>query len=411
MSGSGLSGFGLRGSDLSASGSDVVVVGAARTPQGRLLGQLSSLTAVELGGAAIAGALSRAGVEPEAVDAVVMGHVIQAGAGQNPARQSAVTAGIPLTAPAVTVNKVCLSGLSAVIEAARMLRLGEASIVVAGGQESMSQAPRLVSGTREGKAYGSLEFLDSTARDGLTDAFDHEAMGLATDRANAALGISREEQDAVAAASHQRAAAAREAGVWGEEIVPVKVPQRKGALVEIAEDEGIRSETSAEVLARLRPAFSPEGTVTAGNASPLTDGAAAVVLSTRATAERLGLPILAALRAHGQIAGPDTTLPDKPAGAITAALESEGWSQGDLDLVEINEAFASVAAHSAELLGVPLERVNVHGGAIALGHPIGASGARLVVTAVHELVRRGTGRAAVALCGGGGQGDALLLER
>ncbi|KHL04043.1 acetyl-CoA C-acetyltransferase [Sinomonas humi] len=401
----------MTGLGVTGSGSDVVILGAARTPQGRLLGQLASLTAVELGGAAIAGALSKAGVQPEAVDAVVMGHVIQAGTGQNPARQSAVAAGVPLTAPAVTVNKVCLSGLSAVIEAARMLRLGEASIVVAGGQESMSQAPRLVGGTRDGKAYGSLELVDATAHDGLTDAFDHEAMGLATDRANAALGIGREEQDALAATSHQRAAAAKQAGVWAEEIVPVKVPQRREPLVEIAEDEGIRPETSGEVLARLRPAFSPEGTVTAGNASPLTDGAAAVVLSTRATAKRLGLPILAVLRAHGQIAGPDTTLPDKPARAIAVALGREGWSESDLDLVEINEAFASVAAHSAKLLGIPLERVNVHGGAIALGHPIGASGARLVVTAVHELVRRGAGRAAVALCGGGGQGDALLLER
>lgn len=251
----------------------------------------------------------------------------------------------------------------------------------------------------------------SAAHDGLTDAFYHEAMGRATDRANAALGISREEQDALAAVSHQRAAAAKQAGVWAEEIVPIKVPQRRGPLVEMAEDEGIRPETTAEVLARLRPAFSPEGTVTPGNASPLADGAAAVVLSTRATAERLGLPILAVLRAHGQIAGPDTSLPDKPARAVTAALEREGWSPGSLDLVEINEAFASVAAHSAKLLGVGLERVNIPGGAIALGHPIGASGARLVVTAVHELARRGTGRAAVALCGGGGQGDAILLER
>ncbi|GAA2198957.1 acetyl-CoA C-acetyltransferase [Sinomonas flava] len=390
---------------------DVVIVGAARTPQGKLLGQLAALSAVELGGAAISGALGRAKVAPEDVDAVVMGQVLQGGAGQNPARQSAVAAGIPLTAPAATVNKVCLSGLSAVIEAARMLRLGEASVVVAGGQESMSQAPRLVTGTRSGSAYGSMELIDATAHDGLTDAFDHEAMGLATDRANAALGLTREEADAVAAASHVRAGAAEAAGVWAEEIVRVKVPQRRGAVVDVAQDEGIRPDSTPETLARLRPAFSADGTVTAGNASPISDGASAVVLTTRAEAERRGLEVLAVVRAHGQIAGPDTTLPDKPAKAISAALAREGWSADDLDLVEVNEAFASVAAHSAALLGVPMDRVNVHGGAIAIGHPIGASGARVVVTAVHELLRRGSGRAAVALCGGGGQGDALLLER
>jgi acetyl-CoA C-acetyltransferase len=390
---------------------DVVIVGAARTPQGRLLGQLAALSAVELGGAAIAGALGRAGVAAQDVDAVVMGHVLQGGAGQNPARQSAVAAGIPLTAPAVTVNKVCLSGLSAVIEAARLLRLGEASVVVAGGQESMSQAPRLVAGTRAGSPYGSMELVDATAHDGLTDAFDHEAMGLATDRANAALGLTRQEADVVAAASHVRAGAAAAAGVWAQEIVPVKVPQRRGAVLEVAEDEGIRPDSTPETLSRLRPAFSTDGTVTAGNASPISDGAAALVLTTRAEAERRALEVLAVVRAHGQIAGPDTTLPDKPAKAIAAALGREGWSAGELDVVEVNEAFASVAAHSAALLGVPMDRVNVNGGAIAIGHPIGASGARVVVTAVHELVRRGSGRAAVALCGGGGQGDALLLER
>ncbi|BCT77216.1 acetyl-CoA acetyltransferase [Sinomonas cyclohexanicum] len=394
-----------------ASPQDVVIIGAARTPQGRLLGQLASLTAVELGGTAISGALGRAGVAAEDVDAVIMGHVLQGGAGQNPARQSAVAAGIPLTAPAITVNKVCLSGLSAVIEAARMLRLGEASVVVAGGQESMSQAPRLLAGTRAGSAYGSMELVDSTAHDGLTDAFDHEAMGLATDKANAALGLTREAADAVAAASHVRAGAALAAGVWASEIVPVKVPQRKGAVLEVTEDEGIRPDSTPETLARLRPAFSADGTVTAGNASPISDGASAVVLTTRAEAERRGLEVLAVVRAHGQIAGPDTTLPDKPAKAIAAALAREGWSAGELDFVEVNEAFATVAAHSADLLGVPMERVNVNGGAIAIGHPIGSSGARVVVTAVHELLRRGSGRAAVALCGGGGQGDALLLER
>lgn len=389
---------------------DVVIVGAARTAQGRLLGQLATLSAVELGGAAIAGALARAGVPADIVDAVIMGQVLQSGAGQNPARQSAVAAGIPLSAPAVTVNKVCLSGLSAIIEAARMLRLGDATVVVAGGQESMSQAPRLVAGTRTGSAYGALTLVDAAAWDGLTDAFDHEAMGLATDRANSALGISRVSQDAVAVSSHLRAAAAQESGVWAQEIIPVKVPTRKGVL-EVSLDEGIRPDASQESLARLRPAFSPTGTVTAGNASPLTDGAAAVVLTTRETAQRHGWDVIAALRAHGQIAGPDTSLPDKPAKAIQTALECEGWTAEELDLVEINEAFASVVSHSGALLGVPDDRINIHGGAIGIGHPIGASGARLVVTAVHELIRREAGRAAVALCGGGGQGDALLLER
>ena len=390
---------------------DVVIVGAARTPQGRMLGQLAPLSAVELGAAAIAEALSRAGVAPEQVDAVIMGQVLQSGAGQNPARQSAVAAGIPLGAPAVTVNKVCLSGLSAVIDAARMLRLGEASVVVAGGQESMSQAPRLLAGTRAGTPFGPLTLLDSTAHDGLTDAFGHEAMGLATDRANNELGISREVQDGIAVASHLRAYEAARSGFWAEEIAPVKVPQRKGPELEVTEDEGIRPDASPGGLARLRPAFSPEGTVTAGNASPLTDGAAAVVLTTRAAAERHRLPVLAVLRAHAQIAGPDTTLPDKPARAVQAALSLQGWCTDDLGFVEINEAFASVSAHSAALLGLPSERVNPHGGGIAIGHPIGASGARLMVTAVHELLRRGYGRTAVALCGGGGQGDAILIER
>lgn len=390
---------------------DVVIIGAARTPQGRFLGQLSALSATELGGTAIAGALAGAGIAPEEVDAVIMGQVLQSGSGQNPARQSAAAAGIPLSAPAVTVNKVCLSGLSAIIEAARMLRLGDASVVVAGGQESMSQAPRLLAGTRAGIAYGGLDLMDAAARDGLTDAFSQEAMGLAMDRANGTLDIGREAQDAIAVSSHLRAAAAQKAGVWATEIVPVKVPSRKGPVIEVTEDEGIRPDATPEALARLKPAFSPEGTVTAGNASPLTDGAAAVVLARRETAQRLGLPVLAVLRSYAQIAGPDTSLPDKPAKAIQAALAREDWTAGELDLVEINEAFASVAVHSAELLGLKAQRVNVNGGALALGHPIGASGARILVTAVHELIRRETGRAAVALCGGGGQGDALLLER
>jgi acetyl-CoA C-acetyltransferase len=390
---------------------DVVIVGAARTPQGRLMGQLAPLTAVELGGAAIAAALDRANIRPDAVDAVLMGHVLQAGAGQNPARQAAVAGGIPLSAHAATLNKVCLSGLSAIIEASRLLRLGEAAVVVAGGQESMSNAPHLLPGSRAGHLYGDAALIDSAAHDGLTDAFDHEAMGLATDRANDALGIPREEQDRAAADSHWRAAAAQAAGLFDAEIVPVKVPRRRGEAELAGADEGVRPDSNEESLGRLRPAFSASGTVTAGNASPLNDGAAAVVLTTRAYADAHGIEIMAVLGAPGQIAGPDTSLPDKPARAIGKALETAGWSVEDLDFVEINEAFASVALHSAAQLGIGMDRVNVNGGAIALGHPIGASGARVVVAAAYELQRRGTGKAAVALCGGGGQGEALLLSR
>lgn len=390
---------------------DVVIVGAARTPQGRLMGQLAPLTAVELGGAAIAAAVDRAGIRPDAVNAVIMGHVLQAGAGQNPARQAAVAGGIPLSAHAVTVNKVCLSGLSAIIDASRLLRLGEADVVVAGGQESMSNAPHLLPGSRSGHLYGDSALIDSAAHDGLTDAFDHEAMGLATDRANTALGIPRAEQDKAAADSHRRAAAAQAAGLFNAQIVPVKVPQRRGETALVDTDEGVRADSNEESLGRLRPAFSPSGTITAGNASPLNDGAAAVVLTTRSFAEEHGLEVMAVLGAAGQTAGPDTTLPDKPARAIRKALDIAGWGVEDLDFVEINEAFASVGLHSAAQLGIGMERVNVNGGAIALGHPIGASGARVVVAAAYELQRRRSGKAAVALCGGGGQGEALLLSR
>jgi acetyl-CoA C-acetyltransferase len=390
---------------------DIVIVGAARTPQGKLMGQLAPLTAVELGGSAIAAAVDRAGIDPAAVGAVIMGHVLQAGAGQNPARQAAVAGGIPLGAHAVTVNKVCLSGLSAIIDASRLLRLGDAEVVVAGGQESMSNAPHLLPGSRAGHLYGDASLIDSAAHDGLTDAFDHQAMGLATDHANEALGISRADQDKAAADSHRRAAAAQAAGMFDAEIVPVKVPRRRGEAQLASTDEGVRAESNAETLGRLRPAFSATGTVTAGNASPLNDGAAAVVLTTRGYAEEHGLEIMAVLHAHGQMAGPDTGLPDKPAHAVAKALETGGWSAEDLDFVEINEAFASVSVHSAAQLGIGMDRVNVNGGAIALGHPIGASGARVVVAAVYELRRRGTGKAAVALCGGGGQGEALLLSR
>ncbi|MFJ5692819.1 acetyl-CoA C-acetyltransferase [Arthrobacter sp. NPDC093125] len=390
---------------------DVVIVGAARIPQGRLMGQLAPLSAVELGGAAVAAAVDRARIEPGIVEAVIMGQVLQAGSGQNPARQAAVVGGIPLSAHAATVNKVCLSGMSAIIEASRLLRLGEAAVVVAGGQESMSNAPHLLAGSRGGHLYGDAVLIDSAAHDGLIDAFDHEAMGLATDRANDALGILRADQDQAAAESHRRATAAQAAGLFDAEIVPVKVPRRRGDVELVGSDEGVRPDSTAESLARLRPAFSPTGTVTAGNASPLNDGAAAVVLTTRSYAETHDLTILATVGVPGQTAGPDTSLPDKPARAITKALDKAGWTAEDLDFVEINEAFASVALHSAAQLGLGMDRVNVNGGAIALGHPIGASGARVVVSAVHELLRRGTGKAAVALCGGGGQGEALLLSR
>ncbi|MFK0007682.1 acetyl-CoA C-acetyltransferase [Paenarthrobacter sp. NPDC090520] len=390
---------------------DVVIVGAARTPQGRLMGQLAPLSAVELGGAAIAGALGGSGVPAEAVQAVIMGHVLQAGAGQNPARQAAVAAGIPLGAHASTVNKVCLSGLSAIIEASRMLRLGEVDVAVAGGQESMSNAPHLLKGSRSGHLYGDAPLIDSAAHDGLTDAFDKQAMGLATDHANDGLGIARQDQDAVAAASHHRAATAQATGVFDAEIVQLKVPRRRGEAELVQTDEGVRPDTTVEALGKLRTAFSLTGTVTAGNASPLNDGAAAVVLTTRAYAQDHDLKVLAVVGSPGQVAGPDTSLPDKPARAITKALETAGWATTDLDFVEINEAFASVALESAKELGLDMDKVNIHGGAIALGHPIGASGARVVVSAAHELGRRGSGKAAVALCGGGGQGEALLLFR
>jgi len=391
---------------------DVVVVSAARTPQGRLRGSLAALTAVELGAVAARAALERAGgITAQDVDAVIFGQVLLAGAGQNPARQTAVAAGIGLDVPAVTVNKVCLSGLTAVIDGARLLRTGEASVVLVGGQESMTNAPHLLPGARAGFGYGEATLLDAVARDGLTDAFDGRAMGVTTEEANTGeVFVSREDQDAVAAASHQRAATAAKDGVFEAELAPVTVPQRRGEPVVVTKDEGVRPDTSAESLARLRPAFAGDGTITAGNASQISDGAAALVLTTRARAEAAGAPVLATVRAHGQVAGPDTSLHSQPARAIESALARQGWATSDLDLVEINEAFAAVVAVSTRALGLDPEIVNVHGGGISLGHPIGASGARIAVHAAHELARRGGGRVAVGLCGGGGQGEALLLE-
>ena len=390
---------------------DVVIIAGARTPFARINGNLAGQTAVELGTVAIRGALERAGVSPDDVDAVIMGQVLQAGAGQNPAKQSAVAAGVPWRVPATTVNKVCLSGLVAITDAARLIRLGEASVVVAGGQESMTNAPHLLPGSRHGQAYGNWDLLDHAANDGLTDAFDRESMGASTERFNARYDLTRTEQDEIAAASHVRAGAAQSSGVFADEIVPVEIPQRKGDPVVVAEDQGVRPDSTVEVLGKLRPAFASEGTITAGNSSPLSDGAAAVIVASREWAESRGLPWLALVGAAGQVAGPDNSLHSQPANAIAAALEKAGGTAGELDLIEINEAFAAVSLASSRELEVSTDVVNVHGGAIALGHPIGASGARLALHAALELSRRGGGRAAVALCGGGGQGEALLLSR
>ncbi|MEX1079373.1 MAG: acetyl-CoA C-acetyltransferase [Homoserinimonas sp.] len=389
---------------------DVVIVAAARTPQGRILGQLAPLTAVELGTIAIKAALEQSGVEASRVEAVIMGHVLQAGAGQNPARQASIGAGLDWNVPTVTINKVCLSGLAAVIDAARIIRAGEASVVVAGGEESMSNAPHVLPGSRKGWNYGSISAVDSVAHDGLTDAFDHESMGASTEKYNEKLSISRTEQDEVAAASHQRAAKAAADGVFDNEIAPVEITGRKGDVTTIRADEGVRPESTVETLSRLRPAFSADGAITAGNSSPLSDGASALVLTSRDYAEKNGLTILAVVGSPGQVAGPDNSLHSQPSNAINSALTRAGWSASDLDFIEINEAFASVAIQSTRDLGVSSELVNIHGGAIAIGHPIGASGARLAVHAAHELARRGSGRAAVGLCGGGGQGEALLLS-
>lgn len=390
---------------------DVVIVAAARTPQGRLKGQLASFTAPQLGSLAIRGALERGMVDAADVDHVLVGQVLPAGTGQNPARQAAIGAGIGWDVPAHAINKVCLSGLTAVIDAARMIRLGDASVVVAAGMESMTNAPHLLMKSRNGWSYGSVEVLDHMAHDGLTDAYEHISMGLSTEQTNARYGLTREEQDEVAARSHRRAAEAQAAGVFDAEIVPVEVPQRKGDPIVITADEGVRPESTVETLGRLRPAFAKDGAITAGNSSPISDGASAVILTTRAIAEEKSWQVLATVGASGQTAGPDNSLQAQPSQAIARALEKQGMAASDLDLVEINEAFGAVVAQSQKELGLADDVVNVHGGAIAIGHPIGASGNRLVVHAAHELARRGSGTAAVGLCGGGGQGDALILTR
>ncbi|GAA3218008.1 acetyl-CoA C-acetyltransferase [Nonomuraea helvata] len=389
--------------------SSSVIVAGARTPIGKLLGSLSGLPAVELGGIAIKAALERAGVAPEAVEYVIMGQVLQAGAGQIPSRQAAVKAGIPMTVPSITVNKVCLSGLDAIALADQLIRAGEFDIVVAGGMESMTNAPHLLPGLRKGVKYGGSDVVDSMAHDGLFCAFDQCAMGESTERHNARLGIGREEQDALSARSHQLAAAAIKNGVFEDEIVPVEIPQRRGEPLIVREDEGVRGDTTPETLARLRPAFAADGTITAGSASQISDGACAVVVMSKSKAEELGLEWLAEIGRHGNVAGPDASLQSQPANAIKQAMAKQGVTAGDLDLVEINEAFASVVLQSVKELDVPLDKVNVNGGGIALGHPIGASGARIVLTLAYELQRRGGGLGAAGLCGGGGQGDALLI--
>lgn len=390
---------------------DVVIVNGARTPQGKLMGALASLSAVQLGAHAIKHAVERSGVAPDAVDYVYMGNVVQAGNGQNPAKQAAVEAGLPMNVPAMTLNKVCLSGLVAVTEAARMIRAGEASVVVAGGMESMTNAPHLALGARKGKAYGDMTLADSLANDGLVDAALGIAMGELTETGNSERSIGREQQDQVAARSHQLAGEAQSSGVFADEIAPLEIPQRKGDPVTVSEDQGVRPESTAEGLGKLRAAFTKDGTITAGNSSPISDGASALVLTTRGYADEHGLSWLAVVGKPGQVAGPDTSLHSQPSRAIEHALERAGWSADELDFVEINEAFAAVSVQSVEDLGIPLDKANIHGGAIALGHPIGASGARLALHAALELARRGSGKAAVSLCGGGGQGEALLLSR
>jgi len=389
---------------------EAVIVGGARTPIGRLLGSLSGFTGAQLGGLAIKAALERAGVPADRVDYVIMGQVLQAGEGQIPARQAAVAAGIPMSVPALSINKVCLSGLDAIALAAQLIRAGEFDAIVAGGMESMSQAPHLLTGSRRGVKYGDTALVDSMALDGLTDAFDQVSMGESTERHNAGLGISRQDQDEFAARSHQLAAKAIKDGVLADEIVPVAIPQRRGDPEIVATDEGVRAGTTAESLAGLKPAFAAGGTITAGSASQISDGACAVVVMSAEAAAAAGATVLAEVGAHGVVAGPDNSLHSQPSRAIQRALAKAGLAVSDLDLIEINEAFAAVAIQSMRDLGIDQDRVNVNGGAIAIGHPLGASGARIALHLIYELRRRGGGLGAAALCGGGGQGDALLFR-
>jgi acetyl-CoA C-acetyltransferase len=387
-----------------------VIVGGARTPMGRLLGSLKDFSAADLGGVAIKAALERAGISGDQVDYVIMGQVIQAGAGQNPARPAAVAGGIPMSVPSFTLNKVCLSGLDAIALADQLIRAGEFEIVVAGGMESMSQAPHLLANSRTGTKYGDTKLIDSMAHDGLSDTFDQVAMGVLTEQANSRYDLTREEQDEFAAASHQKAARAWKNGVFDEEVTSVLIPQRKGDPIEFREDEGIRPDTTAESLSKLKAAFAKDGTITAGTSSQISDGACAVVVMSAEKAAELGITPLAEIGAHGVVAGPDATLQSQPSRAIQKACAREGIDPKDLDLVELNEAFAAVGIVSTKELGIDPEKVNPNGGAIALGHPVGMSGARIVLDLALELRRRGGGVGAAALCGGGGQGDALILH-
>jgi acetyl-CoA C-acetyltransferase len=392
--------------------SENVIVAGARTPIGRLLGAFKGLSAADLGAVAIQGALEKAGVAPEQVDYLIMGQVLQAGAGQNPARTAGQKAGLPMDVPSITINKVCLSGLNAIATASQLITAGEAEIVVAGGMESMTNAPHLLPKSREGFKYGDTTLVDHLAYDALYDQVTAQAMGALTDAVNADrdVALTREEQDAFAARSHQLAAEAQKNGVFDDEIVPVTIPQRKGDPIVVKDDEGVRPDTTAEGLAKLPPAFSRTGTITAGSSSQISDGAAAVVVMSMAKAEELGLTWLAEIGAHGMVAGPDSSLQLQPANATAKALAREGIAAADLDLVEFNEAFAAVGLESSAKLGLDPEKVNVNGGAIAIGHPLGASGARIVLHLALELQRRGGGTGVAALCGGGGQGDALIVR-
>ena len=390
--------------------SPIVILSGARTPIGKLSGSLASFSAVQLGGVAIGAALDKAGLSGEQIDYVYMGHVLQAGAGQITARQAAVNGGIPMSVPATTVNKVCLSGMDAIYQADRRIRSGDADIVVAGGMESMTNAPHLLPGARSGYRIGDGVLVDSMMYDGLYCAFDQCAMGEGTEKYAQAHGLIREHMDAMAAESHRRADAAQRSDLFADEIVPVTVPQRRGDALVVGHDEGVRGETTIESLAGLRPAFDAHGHITAGNASQISDGASAMVITTAEVADRLGVTPLAEIIGYGQVAGPDASLLHQPSHAIRAALDRAGLSVGDVDLFEINEAFAAVGVASADDLGIPMDIVNVNGGAIAVGHPLGMSGNRIALHLALELARRGGGVGAAALCGGGGQGDAIVLR-
>ena len=388
-----------------------VIVAGVRTPIGRFLGSLKNMSASDLGGVAIRGALARAGVSGDQVDYVVMGQVILAGTGQNPARTAARIGGVPMSVPAMTINKVCLSGLNAIAMADQLIRAGEVEVVVAGGMESMTNAPHLLPRSRSGFKYGDATLVDSLAYDALWDQVTSQAMGMLTDECNAASdGLTRLEQDTFAAASHQKAAKAWAQGIFDDEVVAVELPSGRGDGVALAVDEGVRADTTLESLSALRPAFSAEGTITAGSASQISDGACAVVVMSKTKAEATGLRWIAEIGPHAQVAGPDSTLQLQPARAIEKVCAKEGVRPTDLDLVEINEAFAAVGLSSANALGLAPDKLNVNGGAIALGHPVGMSGARVVLHLALELGRRGGGLGAAALCGGGGQGDALIVR-